>query len=54
MLNYIASIPYHPMNGINLTSYELSGLWIAIASLCVLVCAITRTLKKKTIKSEPS
>lgn len=54
MLNLLASHPLDPLETINLYYHEVSGIWIALASLCMVACAVYQVLKKRPSNSEAS
>lgn len=53
MLSLLASHPFDPLENIHLYYYEVSGIWIAIASLWMVGYAVYQTLKKRNAKNEP-
>lgn len=54
MLSLLASSPYNPMPGINLYYHEAEALWLALASLCIVVSSVYRALRKRNVNSEPN
>ena len=50
MCHMLASHPFDSLEGIHLYFYEVGGLWVAFASMCMVVCAVQRGVKKRRAK----
>lgn len=54
MFSLLASHPVGPLDGVNLYFYELEAIFVAIASLCMIVFAIRYFLKSKPTHDDES